>query len=251
MYAQQLFIDTISNNLANVNTTGFKKSRVEFQDLIYQTIRAAGTSNAAGLLVPTELQVGHGVRPVGVQKNFEQGPPVATENPLDMAIMGDGFFQISLPDGTVAYTRDGSFKLNEEGAIVTSDGHYLEPQISVPADTTAISVTNDGTLSVLVVGSFEPQEVGQIELAKFINPGGLKNVGQNQYSPTTASGDPILGLPGEEGFGQINQGYLESSNVKVVEEMVNMIIGQRAYELNSKAIHTAEEMLQMANNLKR
>ncbi len=251
MYAQQLFIDTIANNLANVNTTGFKKSRVEFQDLIYQTLRAAGTSNAAGILVPTELQVGHGVRPVGVQKNFAQGPPTATENPLDICIMGNGFFQINLPDGTIGYTRDGSFKLNDEGAVVTSDGFYLEPQISVPSDTTAISITNDGSISVMVVGSVEPQEIGQIELAKFINAGGLKNVGQNQYLPTSASGEPILGLPGEEGFGQLNQGYLESSNVKVVEEMVNMIIGQRAYELNSKAIRTAEEMLQMANNLKR
>jgi flagellar basal-body rod protein FlgG len=214
-------------------------------------MRAAGTSNAAGILVPTELQVGHGVRPVGVQKNFLQGSPYATDNPLDMALMGDGFFQVTLPDGTIAYTRDGSFKMNEEGAIVTSDGFLLEPEIALPEDTTSVNVSNDGVVSVLVVGAIEATEVGQIELAKFINPSGLKNVGQNQFLPTAASGDPILGVPGQEGFGQINQGYLESSNVKVVEEMVSMIIAQRAYELNSKAVHTAEEMLRMANNLKR
>jgi flagellar basal-body rod protein FlgG len=251
MYAQQLFVDTIANNLANVNTTGYKKSRVEFQDLIYQTLRAAGTSGVAGVVVPAELQIGHGVRPVAVQKNFSQGPPRSTENPLDVAIMGEGFFQVNLPDGTIAYTRDGTFKLNNEGALVTADGFYLEPQINIPLDTTSINIDNDGTISVILVGSVEPQEVGQIELAKFINAGGLKNIGQNMFLPTEASGEPVLGSPGTEGFGQLNQGYLEGSNVKVVEEMVNMIVAQRAYELNSKSIRTAEEMLQMANNIKR
>ncbi|NQS98261.1 MAG: flagellar basal-body rod protein FlgG [candidate division Zixibacteria bacterium] len=251
MYAQQLSVDTIANNLANVNTTGYKKAVVEFQDLIYQTLRAAGTSGSAGVVVPTELQVGHGVRPVSVQKNFSQGPPRSTENPLDVAILGRGFFQINMPDGTVSYSRDGTFKLNNEGAIVTSDGFYLEPELTIPLDTTSINLSNDGMVSVLVVGSVEPQEVGQIELAKFINPGGLKNIGQNLFFPTEASGEPILGTPGTEGFGQVNQGFLEGSNVKVVEEMVNMIVAQRAYELNSKAIRTSEEMLQMANNIKR
>ena len=251
MYAQQLNVDTIANNLANVNTTGYKKSTVEFQDLIYQTLRQSGTSGLAGIVVPTELQVGHGVRPVAVQKNFSQGSPKATENPLDVAIMGNGFFQITQPDGTIAYSRDGTFKLNNEGSMVTSDGFYLEPEISLPVDTTSVSISNDGTVSVLVVGSVEPQDVGQIELGKFINPGGLKNIGQNLFLPTEASGEPILGTPGTEGFGQVNQGYLETSNVKVVEEMVNMIVAQRAYELNSKSIRTSEEMLQMANNIKR
>jgi len=251
MYAQQLNIDTISNNLANVNTTGFKKAKVEFQDLIYQTMRAAGASSLAGVVVPTELQIGHGVRPVAVQKNFAQGAPRATENPLDIAILGNGFFQITMPDGTIAYTRDGSFKINNEGSIVTSDGLYLEPEVSVPIDTTSINISNDGTVSVLIVGSTEPQDIGQIELAKFINSGGLKNIGQNLFLPTEASGEAILGTPGQEGLGQLNQGYLESSNVQVVEEMVNMIVAQRAYELNSKSIRTSEEMLQMANNIKR
>ena len=251
MYAQQLNIDTISNNLANVNTAGFKKAKVEFQDLIYQTMRAAGSSSLAGVVVPTELQVGHGVRPVAIQKSFAQGAPQATENPLDVAILGNGFYQINLPDGTVAYSRDGTFKINNEGSIVTSDGHYLEPELSIPIDTTSINISNDGTVSVLVVGSTEPQDIGQIELAKFINPAGLKNVGQNLYFPTEASGEPILGTPGQEGLGQLNQGYIETSNVQVVEEMVNMIVAQRAYELNSKSIRTSEEMLQMANNIKR
>lgn len=251
MYAQQLGVDTIANNLANVNTTGYKKSKVEFQDLIYQSLRAAGSSSVEGVMVPTELQVGHGVRPVAVQKSFSQGAPRATENPLDMAIMGNGFFQISMPDGTTNYSRDGSFKINSEGAIVTSDGFYLEPEISIPVDTTSVNISNDGIVSVLVVGSNEAQEVGQVEMAKFINPGGLKNVGQNMYVPTEASGEPVLGTPGTEGYGQLNQGYLEGSNVQVVEEMVNMIVAQRAYELNSKSIRTSEEMLQMANNIKR
>ncbi len=251
MYAQQLNIDTIANNLANVNTAGFKKAKVEFQDLIYQTMRAAGSSSLAGIVVPTELQVGHGVRPVTVHKNFSQGAPQATENPLDIAILGNGFFQITMPDGTIAYSRDGTFKINNEGSVVTSDGYYLEPEIAIPIDTTSINIANDGTVSVLVVGSTEPQNIGQIELAKFINPGGLKNIGQNLYIPTEASGEPILGTPGQEGLGQLNQGYIESSNVQVVEEMVNMIVAQRAYELNSKSIRTSEEMLQMANNIKR
>lgn len=251
MYAQQLGVDTIANNLANVNTTGYKKSRVEFQDLIYQSLRAAGASSVEGVMVPTELQVGHGVRPVAVQKSFSQGAPRATENPLDIAIMGNGFFQISMPDGTTNYSRDGSFKINSEGAIVTSDGFYVEPQITIPVDTTSINISNDGIVSVLVVGSTEAQEVGQIELAKFINAGGLKNIGQNMYVPTEASGEPVLGAPSTEGYGLLNQGYLEASNVQIVEEMVNMIIAQRAYELNSKSIRTSEEMLQMANNIKR
>ncbi|HHI02411.1 MAG TPA: flagellar basal-body rod protein FlgG, partial [candidate division Zixibacteria bacterium] len=251
MYAQQLGVDTIANNLANVNTTGYKKSRVEFQDLIYQTLRSAGASSAEGILVPTELQIGHGVRPVAVQKNFSQGAPTATENPLDVAIMGDGFFQITLADGAIAYSRDGSFKINNEGTLVTSDGFILEPEISLPTDTTAVNISQDGIVSVMVVGSTEGQEVGQVELAKFINPAGLKNIGQNLYMPTEASGEPLLGAPGTEGFGQLNQGYLEASNVKVVEEMVNMIVAQRAYEINSKVIQTSDDMSQIANNLKR
>ena len=249
MEAQQLQIDNISNNLANVNTTGFKKSRTEFQDLIYQTLKSV---NAGGLDTngtPAELQVGHGTRTIATQRNYSQGEPMATQDPLDMMINGTGFFQIMMPDGTMSYSRDGSFKMSADGMLVTADGYAMDPEIVLPQDTASISIDSEGIVSVLLIGDSEPQEVGQIELARFMNPVGLSNIGQNLFKPTAASGDPIIGTPGNEGFGTLMQGYLEGSNVQVIEEMVNMIVAQRAYELNSKAIKTAEDMLAIAINL--
>jgi len=251
MEAQRVNIDVISNNLANVNTTGFKKSRADFQELLYQGIKTAGTTSAEGTQIPTGIQIGLGVKPAAVQKIFQQGDFVSTGNSLDLVIEGNGFFQISLPDGEIAYTRSGSFKLNSEGNIVNSDGYLLEPSITIPSNTLSITITSDGTVSVLQAGSNTPVEVGQIEIAQFINPGGLRAIGKNLFVPTDSSGEPTTGSPGSEGRGSINQGFLELSHVKVVEEMVNMIVSQRAYELNSKVVQTSDEMLQMANNIKR
>ncbi|MGI6037439.1 MAG: flagellar basal-body rod protein FlgG [Limnochordia bacterium] len=251
MTAQQFTIDTISNNLANVNTTGFKKSRVDFQDLLYQTIRYPGTSVAQGAQIPTGLQIGHGVRPVSTQKMFSQGTFQQTDNPLDIVIEGDGFFRVLLHDGSYAYTRDGAFKRDGLGRVVTSDGYMLEPDIYIPEDAVAINIGADGTVDVMVDGDDRPDPAGQILLYRFVNPAGLQSYGRNLYRPTAASGDPIEGTPGIEGFGALAQGYLEMSNVEVVEEMVNMIIAQRAYETNSKAIQASDEMLQTANNLRR
>ena len=250
MAAQQLNVDTIANNLANVNTPGFKKNQVEFQDLFYQSIRPAGVNTVGEAEVPTELQVGSGTRPVATAKMFSQGDVLETGNPLDVAIEGDGFFQILMPDGTMSYTRDGAFKLSSEGRIVNADGFAVEPEITLPMDAVSISVGRDGRVSVIVSGVSEPQEVGQIELARFINPGGLKSLGHNLYRQTTASGEPIFGNPTTEGFGGLEQMYLEMSNVDVVEEMVNMIVAQRAYEINSKAIQTADDMMGIVNRLK-
>lgn len=251
MYAQQLYIDTIANNLANVNTTGYKRSKMEFQDLVYQTLKGGSSSQEMGMVLPTELQIGHGVRPVAIQKSYEQGNVLPTGNPLDISIDGNGFFQITKSDGSVLFTRDGTFKISPDGLIVTSDGYPLEPAITIPADTVDISISRDGSISVTLIGETEPEILGQIELARFINPAGLSSLGQNQLKETVASGPPILGNPGNEGMGQLSQGYLESSNVQIVEEMVAMIVAQRAYEVASKAIRTAEDMLSIANSLKR
>jgi flagellar basal-body rod protein FlgG len=251
MQAQALNIDVISNNLANVNTSGFKRSRADFQDLLYETIRMAGSASSEGTEVPTGIQLGHGTRPAAVQKIFIQGDYQHTGNELDIAIEGDGFFKVLQPNGEVAYTRAGSFKMDSEGRIVTSDGFPMEPEIAVPSDTRAVSIGTDGTVSVLQGGSNDSVEIGTIELARFINPAGLNSIGRNLYLPTDASGDEVTGTAGEDGFGTITQGYLEMSNVSVVDEMVNMITAQRAYEVNSKSIQTADDMLQMANSLKR
>lgn len=251
MYAQQLYIDTIANNLANVNTTGFKRAKMEFQDLVYQTLRGSGNSQELGAVLPTELQIGHGVRPIAIQKSFEQGNILPTGNPLDLSIDGVGFLQIAKPDGTILYSRDGSLKVSPDGLIVTSDGYPIEPSVTIPADTVEVSIARDGTVSVTLIGETEPMTLGQVELARFVNPAGLSSLGQNLYKETMASGPPILGNPGSEGMGQISQGFLESSNVQIVEEMVSMIVAQRAYEVASKAIRTAEEMLSIANSLKR
>ncbi|MCF8082766.1 MAG: flagellar basal-body rod protein FlgG [Deltaproteobacteria bacterium] len=251
MQAQNMNIDVIANNLANVNTAGFKRSRIDFQDLLYRTIRPAGVTSAQGSEVPTGIQMGHGTRSVATQKIFTGGDFQATDNELDMAIEGDGFFQVLQPNGEIAYTRAGAFKLDSDGRVVTSDGYTLEPEMSFPDDALSVSIGSDGTVSVLQAGDTEPSEVGNIELGKFLNPGGLKSIGKNLFLPTKASGDVMLGTPGEDGFGTLAQGYLEMSNVNVVEEMVHMIAAQRAYEINSKAIKTADDILQMANNIKR
>ncbi len=251
MFAQKLNVDNISNNLANVNTTGFKKSKLEFQDVLYQVYRMAGATAQEGAEVPVELQIGYGTRVVASQRIFTQGDLSATGNALDVAIDGDGFFVIEMPDGTVAFTRDGAFKLSNEGQLVTSDGYPLAAAITIPPEAEEVSIGVDGTVTVRNAGETEVTDVGQILLAKFLNPAGLSAMGRNLYRQTTASGDYIEGVAGEEGLGQIRQGYLEVSNVETVEEMVNLIIAQRAYEVNSKAIQTSEEMTQIANNLKR
>lgn len=250
MQAQQLNLDTISNNLANVNTNGFKRSRVDFQDLLYQTLRPAGARTGTGE-VPTGIQVGHGTRAVATQKIFAQGNFQQTDNPLDLVIEGEGFFQLVRADGTIAYTRAGSFKRDSQGQIVNSDGLVLQPALTIPADALNISIGSDGIVSVTTATSTAPQQLGQIELARFINPAGLNAIGRNLFLATQASGTPTTGQAGQQGFGSVGQGFLESSNVSVVEEMVNMIAAQRAFEANSKAIRTADEMLAMANNVTR
>lgn len=251
MVAQQMNVDVISNNLANVNTNGYKKSRIEFQDLIYQNMRVAGTSTAQGVESPVGMQVGMGVKTGAIHGIFTQGNFQATSNPLDLIVEGEGFFRVSLLDGREGYTRDGSFTLNSEGAITTSSGHYVEPRIFIPVDATSVTVGLDGTVSVQIAGQNYPEELGQIEIAKFINPSGLTRMGRNLYSATAASGEAYVGVPGQEGLGTIGQGFLETSNVQAVEEMVNMIAAQRAYEMNSKSIQSSDDMLGIANNLKR
>ncbi len=251
MQAQTSNIDVISNNLANVNTAGFKRSRADFQDLLYDTLRPPGTSSGGGSQVPTGIQIGHGTRTVSTQKIFMQGDFQNTQNELDLAIEGQGFFQIIQANGDLAYTRAGNFKIDSEGRMVSPDGLLLEPEISIPIDALAVSIGSEGTVSVLQAGQSAPSEIGTIELARFVNPAGLQSIGRNMFIPTGASGDATTGTPGEDGFGTLAQGFLEMSNVSVVDEMVNMITAQRAYEINSKAIQAADDMLQTANNLKR
>jgi flagellar basal-body rod protein FlgG len=251
MQAQALNLDVISNNLANVNTTGFKKSRAEFQDLLYETLRPAGTSSSQDTQVPTGIQLGHGTRPSTVLKIFSQGDMQNTKNELDLAIEGDGFFQIIMPNGETGFTRDGAFKLDSSGRVVNSDGFVLEPEITIPTDSVSISVGMDGTVSVLQAGESTPSEIGTVELARFVNPSGLVSIGKNLFITSEASGDAIVGTAGEDGLGTLAQGFLEMSNVSVVDEMVNMITAQRAYETSSKVIQAADDMLQIASNVKR
>jgi len=251
MVAQQTQIDVTTNNIANVNTIGYKKQRAEFADLIYQTMEYAGTSTSNNTQSPTGIQVGLGVRPTAIAKIFTQGNFKETGNNLDIAIAGQGFFQIQLPNGNIAYSRNGSFKIDQNGTIVNSDGYILIPEIVIPEDTTAISIGTDGTVSIMQAGQQLAVEIGQIQLANFINPAGLHALGDNLYSQTTASGDPIVAIPGEDGLGQIRQGFVEMSNVQLVDEMTDLITGQRAYEANSKGIMTSSEMLQTVIQLKR
>ena len=251
MIGMQTQIDTTSNNIANVNTIGYKKQRAEFADLFYQSMQYAGTATSETTIAPTGIEVGLGVRPTSIAKHFTQGSPKETGNNLDILITGKGFFQIELPDGNIAYTRSGSFKLDNEGNIVNSEGYKLVPNITIPEDTTKINIGTDGTVSVVQANAAELNILGQIETTTFINPAGLHSLGDNLYINTNASGDPINGTPGNEGFGMLRQGFIEMSNVKLVEEMTDLITGQRAYEANSKTIQTADSMLQTVNNLKR
>ncbi|MCH8838992.1 MAG: flagellar basal-body rod protein FlgG [Candidatus Marinimicrobia bacterium] len=251
MSAQQLQLDVIANNLANVNTTGFKRSSVEFQDVLYETIVSGGGNAGPGGGKPSNLQVGLGNRAVSTFRSFAQGAVTETGNALDLAIDGDGFFQVLRPDGTIAYIRDGSFRINSDGFIVTTMGMRLASEINLPPETQSVNIGQDGVVAIEIIGETQPQEVGQLEMAKFVNPAGLTSLGGNMYAETFASGPPIVGFPGEDGFGVTLQGFLEKSNVDVVQEMINMIIAQRAYEINSKAVKTADEMLAVANNIRR
>lgn len=251
MIAEQANIDVISNNLANVNTTGFKKVRTDFQDLMYQTMSQAGAATGPDTQLPSGIQMGTGTRQVATQKIYTDGSYESTGNNLDVAIEGDGFFQILMPDGTTSYTRDGSFKKDSQGRIVTSDGYPLEPQINIPDNATDITISADGRVSATIPGQTDTQDLGQLELARFINPAGLSSIGRNLLQETAASGNPVTSNPGDDGAGTLAQKYLEMSNVQVVEEMVNMIVAQRAYEVNSKAVQTADSMLEQAANLKR
>jgi len=241
--AQQTRMAVIANNLANVNTTGFKKSRAIFEDMVYQNIRQVGAQSTQNTQLPSGLQLGTGVRTVATEKLHSQGNMQQTENPLDVAINGRGFLQILMPNGDINYTRDGSLKLDSTGQLVTSGGLTLEPAITVPNDAISITIGKDGTVSALQPGNATPVELGQIQLADFVNPTGLEPVGENLYRESVASGTPVVGTPGEEEYGALFQGSLETSNVNVVEELVNMIETQRAYEMNSKAISTTDQML--------
>lgn len=253
MYAQQLNIQVIANNIANINTTSFKKSRAEFSDQIYQEVSTNTENiNVPGIVesVSTKLQIGNGVQPTSTQKLFQQGDLQQSGHMLDVAISGEGFFQIRKPDGTFAYTRDGSFKISGDGSLATAGGYLIEPGISLNDDVLQVQIADDGTVSVMDTTG-DTFEIGTIELAKFINPAGLKALGDNLYGETDASGTPLLGRPNQEGFGVLKQGFLEASNVDIVEEMISMITAQRAYEINSKTVKTVEEMMTMVNNLRR
>lgn len=253
MYAQQLNIQVIANNIANINTTSFKKSRAEFSDQIYQEV-STNTENVKipGVVesVSTKLQIGNGVQPTSTQKLFQQGDLQQSGHMLDVAISGEGFFQIRKTDGSFAYTRDGSFKISGDGSLATAGGYLIEPGITINDDIQQIQISDDGTVRVTDI-SGDAVEIGTIELAKFINPAGLKALGDNLYAETEASGAPLIGRPDQEGFGVLKQGFLESSNVDIVEEMISMITAQRAYEINSKTVKTVEEMMTMVNNLRR
>jgi flagellar basal-body rod protein FlgG len=250
MTAQQMSIDNIANNLANANTTGFKARRTQFQDLLYQSFLQPGAAAGAQTIVPSGLQLGLGTRPSANSVIFTQGNFTQTDNPLDLVIQGKGFFQIRRPTGETAYTRSGNFQLDKDGSLVDAMGNPLEPQITIPAQAQSITIAADGTVSYTQVGQTASQIAGQIQLANFTNAGGLNSIGNGLFMPTDASGDPIVGNPGgQEGLGTLQQGYLESSNVSVVEEFINMISSQRAYEANTKVVKAADEMYQQVNNV--
>jgi len=242
--AQQTQMDVISNNLANVGTTGFKRSRAVFEDLLYQTMRQPGAQSSQQTQIPSGLQIGTGVRPIAVERIHTQGNLQQTNNNLDVAIQGAGFFQVLMPDGTTAYTRDGSFQKDSQGLVVTSSGFPIQPAMTIPADATSITIARDGTVSVTQAGVTAPVQIGSLQLATFVNPAGLQSQGENLYVETASSGTPNTNVPGTNGAGLLNQAYVETSNVNVVEELVNMIQTQRAYEINSKAITVSDQMLQ-------
>ena len=249
MGAQQRQIDTVANNLANVNTNGFKRSRNNFQDLLYQIDRAAGSPSSQNTTIPVGIHSGHGVRHISTEKIFTQGDIKNTNVELDIAIEGVGFFQILQPNGAIAYSRAGNFQRDQDGRLVTQDGFRVEPEIIVPQDARQVQIGLDGTVSVLVGEAPLPTPVGTIQLARFVNPAGLVPLGKNLFSPSAASGNPVVENPGVNGMGSLSQYFLELSNVSVVDEMINMIVAQRAYEINSKAIQTSDDMLQTANNI--
>ncbi len=249
MEAQQTQLDTISHNLANASTNGYKKSHAVFEDLMYQNLRQAGGNSSEQTTLPTGLQLGLGTRAVATARSFAQGNLQQTTNPLDVAVRGNGFFEIQLPDGTTGYTRDGSFQVSAQGQLVTNNGYTVNPGITVPTNAQSVTIGADGTVSVALPGQALPQTVGQLQLASFVNPAGLEPKGQNLYTETAASGTPTTGAPGANGLGQLQQGFVETSNVNVVEELVSLIQTQRAYELNSKAITTSDEMLQRLGQL--
>ena len=241
--AQQTQMDVIAHNLANVSTNGFKRQRAVFEDLLYQTLRQPGAQSSQQTEVPSGLQIGTGVQPIATERIFTQGNIQQTGNNFDVAIQGDGFFQVLLPDGTTAYTRDGAFQLNSQGQLVTSSGYQVQPAITLPANVISVTIAKDGIVSVTQAGSSAPTQIGQMQLATFINYGGLQSRGENLYLETASSGAPQPNAPGANGAGLLNQAYVETSNVNVAEELVNMIQTQRAYELNSKAIQTSDQML--------
>jgi flagellar basal-body rod protein FlgG len=244
MEAQQTQLDHISHNLANTATNGYKKSHAVFEDLMYQNLRQSGANSSEQTTLPTGLQVGLGTRAVATSRSFTQGNLQQSSNPLDVAVRGSGFFEIQMPDGTPGYTRDGSFQVNAQGQLVTNNGYAVQPGITVPANAQSVTIANDGTVTVAMPGQTAPQTIGQLQLVNFINPAGLEPKGQNLYTETAASGTPTTGTPGQNGLGALQQGFVETSNVNVVEELVGMIQTQRAYELNSKAIQTSDQMLQ-------
>ena len=244
MEAQQLQLDSISNNLANVATNGYKKSHAQFEDLIYQNLRQSGAASSDQTQLPSGLQVGLGVRPVATARDFTQGSLQQTGNNFDVAISGNGFFQVTMPDGTTAYSRDGSFKVDANGQLVTSNGYSIQPGITIPPQAQNVTIAADGTVTVTLPGQASPQSLGQLQLSNFANVAGLDPKGENLYMETASSGTPTSGSPGTNGLGKLQQGFVETSNVNVVEELVSMITTQRAYELNSKAIQTSDQMLQ-------
>jgi flagellar basal-body rod protein FlgG len=251
MNAQQMNVDNIANNLANANTTGYKSRRAQFQDLLYQTVVQPGSAAGQQSIIPSGLQLGLGTKPSSNEVIFTQGNFSETDNPLDLVIQGNGFFQVLRPTGDLAYTRDGSFQLNNVGSIVTSNGDLLQPQITVPANAQSVTIATDGTVSYMQPGQTAAQKAGQIQIAGFQNPAGLNSLGQNLYQPTDASGTATVGNPGgQEGLGTLLQGYTEQSNVSIVQEFINLIIAQRAYEANSKVVKAADDMYQQVNNLK-
>lgn len=249
MEAQEERVNVTANNLANVSTTGFKRSRASFQDLMYQDVRAVGSTAGNDTEVPTGIQIGLGTRTVSVDKINTMGDLEKTGSDFDLAIEGDGFFQVEMPNGEIAYTRDGSFKTDSRGRLVTADGNPVEPGIVIPQNATKVAIGKNGTVMAFLDGEPEGRELGTIELARFGNTAGLKSMGGNMHQESAASGNAILGAPGDEGFGSIAQGFLEGSNVSIMKEMINLIAGQRAYEVNSKAIRAADEMLQHTNQL--